>query len=85
MLARSRYKLKSFLQENYTSVADDYMLNTLYIRSTGITVKDKITLFTYALPCYIGVILHTPKQNHSYILWESMCLFSVPLRYGVFP
>jgi len=48
-------------------------------------VKDKITLFTYTLPYHIGVILRTPTQNNSYILWENMCLFSVPLHYGVFP
>ena len=27
----------------------------------------KITLFGYALPYYIGVILRTPTQNHSYV------------------
>ena len=51
---------------------------TLFLAPLQLVVKDKITLFTYALPYYIGVILRVPTQNNSYILWESMCLFNYP-------
>jgi len=44
--------------------------------------KDKIALFAYTLPYYIKV---PPTQNHSYILWECICLFTVLPHYGIFP